>query len=280
MKKRSTAGSVFAAVKRFVKYAIGVLMVNKCPSCEALVRYRGTLCPECYSVYVKEREKGCIYCHLPAELCVCSTRELKYCRPMEKSMHSYMFYDRRSDVFLYTLSALKKSPDRASEIFFAKELAAEITRLAAQNRQHLSDWYVTFPPRPRKSRLENGFDQSEGLAKRIAAYTGMKFENIIGRSPFSVKSQKGLSGVSRRANAKKIYHLKKNADAKGKKYIIIDDVITTGSTMRQCQKLLLSAGARAAFPVSIAKTYYRGAGYDRPVKRTKRPDTAWFMDQP
>ncbi len=262
---------------RFSKYLFEALIVSKCPSCQELVRHRGTLCPECLEKYKEERETKCIYCGLSATECVCSTRDLKNSKYFEKSLHSYIFYDRELTVFQNLLFRLKKDGDRAAEVFFARELSAEIMKLAIQNRQHLGDWYVTFPPRSENARLDFGFDQSQGLAKRIARYTGMKYEKVIKRNRRAKTAQKDLGGAMRRVNAEKMFYLDPKANVKGKKFVIIDDVITSGSTVLQCQKLLLKAGAKAAFPVSIAKTYFRGTGFDRSQKRRKRPDTTWFM---
>ena len=277
MGKASRNNTLIDKAWRLVKYVTEVLTVSKCPSCHELVRYTGTLCPECLEKYKKEREKGCIYCGLPATECVCSTRELKHCKPFDKSLHSYVFYDREHKVFQNLLYRLKKDTDRSAEKFFARELSVEIMKLALTNRQHLAEWYVTYPSRSKNAVLDYGFDQSEGLAKRISEYTGMTFERVFERSKDAKTPQKDLGGAMRRANAEKMFFLKNKSSVKGKKYIIIDDVVTTGSTLRQCQKLLLNAGAKHVFPVAIAKTYFRGVGHDGPRERRKRPDTTWFM---
>ncbi len=277
MSETDCRNGILTKAKSFIKYVVEVFTVSKCPSCQKLVRYSGTLCYECLEKYRLERETSCKYCQLPAAECVCSTRGLKHCPPMGKSLHSYVFYDKELPVFQNLLFHLKKDSDRGAEVFFARELSAELMKLSQNNRQHLAEWHITFPPRTRKSRLDYGFDQSEGMAKRIAFYTGMKFEKVFTRQGFSQKAQKDLSGAMRRKNAENTYSLKKNAEVRGKKYIIVDDVITTGSTMLQCEKLLLRAGAKAVFPISIAKTYFRGAGFDRAYAKNKRPDTAWFM---
>ena len=162
-----SSDTLFQKAWRFIKYATEALVVSKCPSCHELVRYTGMLCPECLEKYKKERESGCIYCGLPATECVCSTRELKICKPFGKSFHSYLFYDREHKVFQELLFRLKKDTDRSAEKFFARELSAEIMKLAVLNRQHLPDWYITYPPRSKKAVLEYGFDQSEELAKGI-----------------------------------------------------------------------------------------------------------------
>lgn len=190
-----------------------------------------------------------------------------------------MFYDLDLHVFKNTIFKLKTASDRSPEVFFANEMSRAIILLAEENGVDLSSWYITYPPRSRKRKTKHGFDHSENLAKRIAVITGMTYETVFRRRLLhGARIQKYLSGQGRRLNAEKSFSLKAKAAPKGKSYIIIDDIIASGSTARQCQKLLLKNGAKAAFPISIAKTYYKGEGFDGPPKRQRKPDTAWFMD--
>lgn len=269
----------FEEVKNTASRLAGRILVHKCGVCETEVKERGELCPECAEKYLEEKRHGCKYCHMTAPLCVCSNRSLKYSRSFGRSLYSMMFYDLELGAFNSMIFKFKRNYDRSFEIFFAKELAGEIKRLAEENQVDLSEWNITFPPRSYKGFIKYGFDQSEGLAKRIADITGMTFEKPIRRRVLKGNlTQKFLSGSLRRVNAEESYLIKEGANVKSKRYIIVDDIIASGATVKQCQKLLLKHGAKEVFPVSIAKTYYKGEGFDAPVKKEKRPDTAWFMD--
>lgn len=253
------------------------LVVSKCPSCGALTRHSGVLCEDCLSKYEKEKELECKYCKMPASVCVCSARDLSFCREFEKSLYSYAFYSPENSVLSASLYMLKRSPDRNAEKMFARELSAELLRLAAKSGVDLSAWSVTFSPRGVSSVLNYGFDQSKGLAKRISKLTGAEFEDVFSRRGSA--KQKTLDAKERKESAENAFSLKKNAHVSGKKYIIVDDVVTTGATMRACEELLLKAGAESVFALSIAKTPRTGKGYDREDKKRrgkKKKEELWF----
>ena len=58
----------------------------------------------------------------------------------------------------------------------------------------------------------------------------------------------------RRANVSDAFRLKSGAKVDGKRFILIDDIITTGSTVEKCESLLLEAGAAEVHPASLFRT--------------------------
>ena len=65
--------------------------------------------------------------------------------------------------------------------------------------------------------------------------------------------QKVLNKKERLENARHSYELDKKARISGKKYLLVDDIITTGATMLASGELLLNAGALSVIPISYAK---------------------------
>ena len=253
------------------------LTVSKCPACRAVTRRSGTLCPDCLDRYRAEKERECGFCKLPAAECVCSTRGLYYCRQLGKSMHSLIFYGSGNETFMSAMSSLKYSSDRGAEKFFARELSAALMKIMAQRGEFPEDWSVTYAPRRKSAVRKYGFDQSKGLARSVARYTGMKFEKTVSRRGGA--AQKELGRDMRAENAERSFMLDPRADVSGKQYVIVDDIITSGATLRTCQRILLSNGAAAAFAVSVAKTVTRGAGYDEKTRFRKRASDVWFRSK-
>ncbi len=254
-------------MKKFLYDVACRLMVSKCPSCGAVVKYPGTLCDECTEKYGEERARACRFCKLPADVCVCNTRELYFCRRLDRTMCSLIFYDPQNEVFMRALAKLKYSSDRGAERLFARELALKLLMIFAGRGEMSHDWVITYPPRRRASVTKYGFDQARGLAKRVSEFCGASFEEVFVHR--GKAEQKSLGSVERAKNAKDSYFLKKKADVAGKNYIIIDDIVTSGATMTACQELLFEGGASSAFAMSVAKTPLRGAGYDS-KKRYRR----------
>ncbi len=265
-------------MNRLVYRLTEALTVSKCPSCGALTKRSGTLCPDCLEKYEDEKRKECEFCKMPASVCVCSTRGLYYCRQLGTTMRSAVFYGSGNEVFMSALKSLKYSSDRGAEKFFARELSGELLKLFAEKGEMPEDWCVTYPPRRRAAVRKYGVDQSKGIAKRIAAYTGMRFEKTLVRTGGA--AQKTLGKEMRKENAGHSFKPRKKASVYGKKYVIVDDVITSGETMKACQTILLSGGASAAFALSVAKTPLRGAGYDTRIRfRKKKQSDLWFKNK-
>lgn len=110
---------------------------------------------------------------------------------------------------------------------------------------------ITFSPRKKSSINLYGIDQGEELAKCLSEATSIPFSKCILRKGKS-SEQKFLKSAEREANVKNIFHFSPDADVKGKTVLIVDDVITTGATVKACAKILKENGAKAVYALSVA----------------------------
>ena len=60
-------------------------------------------------------------------------------------------------------------------------------------------------------------------------------------------------GKERKKNLKGAFGVKNKKLIKGKRILIIDDVYTTGSTLKECAKVLLKSGAKSVDTLTVAK---------------------------
>jgi competence protein ComFC len=89
------------------------------------------------------------------------------------------------------------------------------------------------------------------LAYSLAKNLGVRVEKCFVNT--GILAQKTLNKKERLENARQSYVLRSDADVKGKKYLLVDDIITTGATMLASGELLLNAGALSVIPISYAK---------------------------
>lgn len=68
------------------------------------------------------------------------------------------------------------------------------------------------------------------------------------------KPQASLKENARLTNLKNAYKVQKNEQIKGKRVLLIDDIMTTGSTLSECSKTLLKAGAKSVDTLTVART--------------------------
>ncbi len=95
-------------------------------------------------------------------------------------------------------------------------------------------------PTTKKRLRSRGFNQAEVLARLIGKETGMPVANALTRSADRAE-QSTLSAQERTKNL--IGTLRADKRVRGKRILVVDDVYTTGSTVREAARALLEAGA-------------------------------------
>ncbi len=146
---------------------------------------------------------------------------------------------------------IKNTRDRETSRFLAARLLRECGEEIACPEQ--SDTVcVTYVPRSTAAKLETGTDQARELAQALGHLSHVPMEHLIERAGRHRTPQKKLSARERMKNAEQSFRLCKHADVKGKTVILVDDIVTTGSTAAACIRLLRKGGAARVFCVSVA----------------------------
>jgi ComF family protein len=101
--------------------------------------------------------------------------------------------------------------------------------------------------------LKRRYNQSALLAKELSKLSGIKtdYGSVVRHK--RTKPQVQFSGSARHRNVKDAFSVKRPINIKGKRIILIDDVMTTGSTLSECAKALLSSGALSVDFLTIAR---------------------------
>lgn len=136
-----------------------------------------------------------------------------------------------------------------------RHYAAAYGRLLAMRilRAHEDGFDVlTWVPISRRRKLRRGYDQVELLAKAVGAelkITPVRCLRKIRHNP----AQSGISEqAERQANVLGVYRAVDPETFRGKRVLILDDVITTGATMSECARVLLTAGAGEVHGAAVA----------------------------
>ena len=111
-------------------------------------------------------------------------------------------------------------------------------------------------PISRNHRRQRGYNQSEAIAQGIAQQTGLPIYNKVLVRKDGAVSQTRLSQFERHANAESSFCLADASQTAHRHLLIVDDVVTTGSTMSACGRLLSQApGVRlSALSLGFTKT--------------------------
>ena len=112
---------------------------------------------------------------------------------------------------------------------------------------------VTWVPVSKKREHERGYDQARLLAKATAKALGMPLTPTLYKQR-NTQPQSGTGDAAkRRANITGAYRMKKGADVTGKRVLLIDDIVTTGSTLLECARVLGKAGAEQVVCATVAR---------------------------
>src|ERR1043166_3189192 len=103
------------------------------------------------------------------------------------------------------------------------------------------DLIVPVPLHPTRER-ERGFNQASLLSELLSAQTSICSQRVLERVRYTT-TQPALDRSERMENLHNAFRLRKNADVRGLRVLLIDDVLTTGSTLRECARVLKRAGA-------------------------------------
>lgn len=97
-----------------------------------------------------------------------------------------------------------------------------------------------------------GFNQSALLAELLAKQLGLKYLHILKRTR-NTKPQVKLDSDKRRANIKNAFSLNTKYLIHDTNVILVDDVWTTGATLKECCRLLKRGGAKKVWGVTLAR---------------------------
>ena len=111
---------------------------------------------------------------------------------------------------------------------------------------------LTWVPVGPLRRLTRGYDQVELLANAVSSELGITAVKLL-RKVRNTPPQSAINDAAkRRANVLNAYRVTQPDAVRGKRILLLDDVITTGSTLSECAKTLLTANAKEVNCATVA----------------------------
>ena len=100
---------------------------------------------------------------------------------------------------------------------------------------------------------ERGFNQAEALARKVTSVTGLPLINEEFARVRATEQQARLDARSRRENMRGAFQWK-GASAPPCRILLVDDIMTTGTTMQACAEALRSAGTNHVYGLALARS--------------------------
>ncbi|MFQ6752122.1 MAG: ComF family protein [Clostridia bacterium] len=203
---------------------------NTCIRCQKILPYINRFCPRCGAPISENNTGVCVNCKI----------------------NNYDFVSARS-VFVYDdkIMQIIRSIKYDSKKHYIPPLAKYLAELYAT--MNISPDYVTCVPLHTNREKARGFNQSKLLAKNFSDLTFLPFIDMTDKVVDNV-SQTTLGYTDRVENVRDVYKLKPEMKKiiKNKKILIIDDLLTTGSTASELSRILMNGGATACYVLTIA----------------------------
>lgn len=225
---------------------LDILFPKRCPGCLKLTNDDSNFCNSCLN-------KIEIFNHLFCACCgarlyqfkkICHLNEqfiwgaaTQYAQPIQNALHllKFQFVERASKPLTYLLIKYFEN-------------------LLVYHPLNLKKFIVVPVPISQKRLKIRGFNQSELIAQIFANYFKL---NLTNNALIRIKHSKPQSEIKsfeeRRLNVSDCFALKNNKEIENKNIILIDDVITSGSTVREAVKTLKSGNSKKIIVLAIAR---------------------------
>lgn len=213
------------------------------------------MCRDCERRIVEIKEPYCHRCGLPLPPGVDFEEDCRWCRG--RKIH----YDASRSVLAYQTPV--REIVRKFKFHRSYGMGRYLrTRLAgrAQSAPEFfggfdeMDLIVPVPLHPLR-RVGRGFNQSQYLAEEAAHIWNIPAAGCLLRIR-NTKQQSLLPPKDREKNVRGAFRLKDSIDIKEKAVLLVDDVMTTGSTVNECARVLKAGGAARV----VVLTFARGGG--------------------
>jgi ComF family protein len=96
------------------------------------------------------------------------------------------------------------------------------------------------------------FNQAEVLARLVGRRAGIPVSDCLLRTR-NTTSQVAYDRKMRMENLRNAFRMRQSSDVRGRHLLLVDDVLTTGSTLDECALVLLEAGAASVRAITVAR---------------------------
>ena len=224
-------------VRKILSFVSWAVFPPCCPACGRSIARDECLCP------------GCMADLYPASGQFREAKQL----PPDVSLYAAAFY---TGSMREAIHRMKFSGNPGSAAILAPLL---IQALPGGGCPDAFDLVLPVPSRPKKVRAR-GYNQSALLAKEVSKRTGVPFSSSALLKTRDTRAQHDLTAEERQVNLSGSFSARE-AEVSGKRLLLVDDVLTTGATARECVAALKAAGAASVSLLVLAVTS-RDGGHD------------------
>lgn len=202
---------------------------NRCPCCDTFITYSSYVCDDCIKKLKNQVVDLCEYCGFERKHCKCG---------------SGTYYDRAFVCYPYEGTARDgvlslKSGTCTNFAYHTGNI------LSNRIREQVIKYDVVIPiPMHYRKKNRRGYNQAEVLANVLSKNLNIPMDKNALKVKYTKHTQHSLNKAQRIINANKLYY-QGTSDLRDKYVILVDDIMTTGSTLNVCSQILNGMGAKS-----------------------------------
>ena len=238
--------NVLKILKSWCNTFVNILLPHKCFACSAYVN-ENALCEECWGKLQFVNEPFCDKCGRPVALnlsdkivCISCISRVKH-------------FDRARSLlkFNYLSKLLIHGVKYGDKTHVAEFLS---TILYSKYQKEINECDIIIPvPMHKFKRWLRLYNQAQVIAEFINKRARKKLSHTLMKSKFT-RPQSTLTQKARFANLKNSFRVTDKKVVLNKHILLVDDVMTTGTTIDRCSKILKEAGAAKVTAITIIST--------------------------
>ncbi len=231
---------------------LNLLLPPRCKNCGKIISDDDSLCAECFSKINFISAPYCQRCGLPLEAPGYRGKNLLCASCAGKKKSPFRFnraavcYDDNSKNLLLGLKFFDRTDN--------SRLLAKWLKLAGKDIFEAGVDVIVPTPLHYTRLLKRHYNQSALLTAELSQMTGIKADYTSLIRNRRTKPQVSFSGHARLKNVRNAFSVKHPGKIKGKRIVLIDDVMTTGATLKECALALKKAGAKSVDTLTVART--------------------------
>lgn len=242
----------FAPARDYLEAAAGLLYPPHCAACGVPIGPRtGPLCRPCARSRARLSGPRCAVCSQPFGGAITSVFRCTNCGDRELAFEFATAAYRSRGTVRSLIHQFKYGRQFHLRHLLARMLAEGFRD--ARCADVPADAIVPVPLHPSRLR-EREFNQAEVLAHLAGRRVGLPVEDCLRRGRYT-PTQTHFHREERFENLRGAFELRRGAESRvgGKRFAVVDDVLTTGSTADACARALRDAGAAAVVVITVAR---------------------------